>query len=64
MFKIKKCSCGKEIWYHTLSGKVEFENQKLYINDGSHSIPFNDFVKSLGIHENDTVTINIEKGEK
>jgi hypothetical protein len=61
MFEVKKCECGREVWSHSLTGKVKYENGKLSIHDGGHLIPFLEFVKSLGVHENDKITINVEK---
>lgn len=60
-FEVKKCECGREIWSHSLTGKVKYENGKLYIDAVHHQIPLTEFIKSLGIHEGDMVTVNIEK---
>lgn len=64
MFEVKRCKCGAEVWSHSLSGEVKYEGNKLYIHSDGHDIPFLDFMKSLGVHEKDTITVNIERIEE
>ncbi len=64
MFKIMKCrKCNAEFWLHGLEGSLVIEDDRILVNDGNHLVDLVGFIDSLGIKQDQSIGIYIEKRE-